>query len=218
MRGFSFLVAIMYGWCLASCGGATPEASAIEEMTSSTDTLLLSAQRLILTWGERGLAEAIYPINEEGLRDGTAVEYDSEGKLLSISHYEEGLLDGNSWFFDGENHLHRIYTQGTVVYEGSYHNHQKTATRLYPQVVEEFLFEDKYYTKIKFPLPYAGHINIQVEGHQAVVVAFPQQTFQLVINDALDLVSYQLALSYEPAAEDSLLRTAYHYQHVVYDD
>ena len=41
-------------------------------------------------------------------------------------------------------------------------------------------------------------------------------TFQLVINDALDLNEYQLELSYQPAVRDTLAAFSYVYPHIIY--
>ena len=218
MRGLRFLFAILLGWSLARCDNASPDATMIIEVGPSTDTLLLSGQRLVLTKGEKGLPEMIYHINKKGLRYGYAMAYNAAGELLSISNYQEGLQDGSTFVFDEDKYLHRIFSQGTIIYESEYQDHQKIADRLYPQVVEEFFFEDKYYAKIKFPISYAGDLEIKVTEYQVVVVPFPDQTYQLVINDALDLADYNLELTYQPAVQDTLLGTKYPYKHVVYGE
>lgn len=184
----------------------------------SEDTLLVSGQRLVLIKGEKGLPKAIYHINKKGLRYGYAMAYNAAGELLSISNYQEGLQEENTFVFDKDKYLHQIFSRGTIIYEGEYHDQQKIADRLYPEMVEEFFFEDKYYAKIHFPISYAGDLDIKVTDYQAVVVPFPEQTFQLVINDALDLTAYQLELTYEPAAQDTLLGTKYSYKHIVYGE
>lgn len=218
MRAYRFLFLILLGWHLARCENAPPDDPVAHEALSATDTLLLSAQRLVVTKGEKGLPEMIFHINQKGVPNGYAIAYDGVGKLLSIADYREGLQEGSAFVFDKDKYLHRIFSQGSLIYESEYQDNQKTANRFYPQMVEEFFFEDKYYAKIKFPVPYPGDLDIQVKGYQAVVVPFPEQTFQLVINDALDLAEYNLKLAYQPAPQDTLLRAEYTYKHVVYKE
>lgn len=84
--------------------------------------------------------------------------------------------------------------------------------------MEEFFFEDKYYAKLRFPLAYSGQLTLQVKNYQAVISPLPDQTFQVVINDALDLTEYHLLLTYQPAVQDSLGAAEYGFSHVVYGE
>src|SRR5690606_15215246 len=113
---------------------------------------------------------------------------------------------------------HQLFDAGKLVYEGEYVNQVKKEDKLYPWVIEEFLFEDKYYAKIRFPYTFQGNMKVEVKGYQAVITSLPDQTFQLVINDALDLNGFDLLLSYHAAAQDTLLDTKYTHKHHIYGD
>lgn len=67
-------------------------------------------------------------------------------------------------------------------------------------------------------MPYTGKFKLDVLGYQSVISPLPDQTFQLVINDALDLTEYNLELTYQPGVQDSLLGVSYTYKHVVYEE
>lgn len=157
-------------------------------------------------------------LDEKKAQNGLAVEYQENGGLLAISQWKKGLQEGDTFIFSEGQKTHQFFEQGKVIYDAIYQEHQKISNRLYPAVVEEFFFEDKYYAKIRFPLPYSGKLDIYVDGYQAVISPLPEQTFQLVINDALDLTEYSLELAYQPVAQDTLLGAKYSYKHIVYGE
>jgi hypothetical protein len=190
-----------------------------EEGHNQTDTLLLSNKQLVIQWGENEVPVRIFPLNDSDIQDGYSVSYGGDGELSTVSRWKQGLKDGNSFSFDeGLLQTHQVFDRNQLIYEGRYENKLKTGTLLFPKFVEEFFFEDKYYAKIRFPLAYQGDFDFQVKGFQTVVTPLLDQTFQLVINDALDLVSYELQLTYHAAAGDTLIRSEYTLRHVVYED
>lgn len=190
----------------------------VDEVTLSVDTLVLSGQKVVVHQGEKGLPKTVYLLDVEGFQIGYAVQYKADGGLLSISHWKNGLQDGHTFVLEEKQKTHQLFEQGKLVYEAAYQEQSKIGNRLYPSVVEEFFFEDKYYAKIRFSLRYAGHLGIKVQDYQFVVTPLPEQTFQLVINDALDLMEYNLELTYQPAAEDTLHDASYTFKHVVYEE
>lgn len=219
MKGYSFLFLIILWWNLTGCKNPASETPAsINKTRGPVDTLILAEQRLVVHWGKTDLPAKIYPLNEEELMNGYAIEFKEDGRIYSVSGWENGVQQGSTYIIDVRQIIHKIFDSGSIVYEEKYLGDTKDYTRLYPQVVEEFFFEDKYYAKIRFPLPYAGELKLQVEGYQAVIGRLPDQTFQLVINDALDLTGYDLELTYQPAVQDSLLGGEYGFKHVVYAD
>lgn len=218
MKDYGLLLLIFFVWMIAGCYRPVPSPIPVNEIVPSIDTLVLSGQKVIVHQGEKGLPKTVYLLDEKGLQAGYAVQYGPKGGLSSISHWKKGLKEGDSFVLEEEQKIHQLFEQGKLVYEADYHEQLKIGNRLYPSTIEEFFFEDKYYTKIKFPLHYAGHMRITVQDYQLVVTPLPEQTFQLVINDALDLTEYHLELTYQPAAQDTLLAAKYRYKHVVYGD
>jgi hypothetical protein len=216
LKDYSLLLLVFFVWTIAGCNRPVPSPIPVDEIVPSVDTLVLSGQKVVVHQGEKGLPKTIYLLDEKGQQTGYAVQYGQNGGLSSISHWEKGLKEGNSFVLEEAQKTHRLFERGKLVYEADYHKQSKIDNRLYPNIIEEFLFEDKYYTKVKFPLPYAGHLAITVQDYQFVVTPLPEQTFQLVINDALDLTEYNLELTYQPAARDTLLAAKYRYKHVVY--
>lgn len=216
MKDYGLLLLVFFAWMIAGCNRPVPSLTPVDEITPSVDTLVLSGQKVVVHQGKKALPKTVYLLDVEGFQTGYAVQYKADGALLSISHWKNGLQDGYTFIFSGGQRTHQLFEQGKLVYEAAYQEQSKIGNKLYPSVVEEFFFEDKYYAKIRFSLPYAGHLGIKVQGYQFVVTPLPEQTFQLVINDALDLMEYNLELTYQPAAEDTLHDARYTFKHVVY--
>ena len=218
MKDYGLLLLIFFAWIIAGCNRPVPSLMPVDEVTLSVDTLVLSGQKVVVHQGEKGLPKTVYLLDVEGFQIGYAVQYKADGGLLSISHWKNGLQDGHTFVLEEKQKTHQLFEQGKLVYEAAYQEQSKIGNRLYPSVVEEFFFEDKYYAKIRFSLRYAGHLGIKVQDYQFVVTPLPEQTFQLVINDALDLMEYNLELTYQPAAEDTLHDASYTFKHVVYEE
>lgn len=153
------------------------------------------------------------------MKGGYAFGYTQNGELERLSQWIEGTLEGEMNLLEqGLLKSKQIFLSGHLAYKEDYLEGVKVENQLYPTILEGFLFEDKYYAKIKFPINYKGNLKMMVKDYQAVVRPLDHQTFQLVINDALDLSSYTLILSYHPAEQDSLVRSDYLYTQVVFAD
>ncbi|MEX2564743.1 MAG: hypothetical protein WD431_02225 [Cyclobacteriaceae bacterium] len=112
----------------------------------------------------------------------------------------------------------QITKNGYLLYESLSAKGKVTQNHFYPEILDAFLFEDKYYLKLKFPLPFKGKISFTLpENPDYVKTRLEPNYYQLVINDALDLDQVKLRLKYEPAEGDSLIREEYNYTHVVFE-
>ena len=217
MKGYRVVLLILFAWIAAGCDNPAPDSPLpIDKAIPPADTLLLSKQKVVVHQGEKGLPKMVYLLDEKQEKNGLTVEFQDNGGLLSISRWKNGLQEGDTFVYEKEQKTHQFFEQGKMIYDAIYLEHQKISNKLYPTVVEEFFFEDKYYAKIKFPIPYTGELDIKVTNYQSVVVPFPDQTYQLVINDALDLAEYYLELAYQPTAQDTLLGGKYTHKHIVY--
>jgi hypothetical protein len=218
VKDYGLLLLILFAWTTARCYNPAADSPLPMKVMPSVDTLRLAGQKVVVHQGEGGLPKMVYLLDEKEAQDGVAVEYQENGGLLAISQWKKGLQEGDTFIFSEGQKTHQFFELGKIIYEATYQEQQKVSNRLYPTVVEEFFFEDKYYAKIRFPLPCSGELDIDVDGYQAVINPLPDQTFQLVINDALDLTEYSLKLAYQPAAQDTLLHAKYSYKHIVYGE
>ncbi|MCC5937839.1 MAG: hypothetical protein JJU34_11215 [Lunatimonas sp.] len=93
-------------------------------------------------------------------------------------------------------------------------------TWLHPELFDHFLYEDKYYLKLRFPKELPGELSIGLlEGNHYSVTPLDSTVFQLIIYDALDLKVATLELDYAPTDSDTLAATRLVIKHVtnVYD-
>lgn len=215
---FLFLI-ILFG-ILINCKNPASNASIpVKEVAKEADTLQLSGKSLIIAWGENGLPLSIIPLDDGKSPHGYAIHYAENGTLSTISQWKKGMRDGNAFVFEeGNVETHQLFDAGELIYQGKYEEKVKKNNELYPQFVEEFFFEDKYYAKIRFTFAYRGEIKVQVQGYQAEISPLPDRTFQLVVNDALDLDAFDLNLTYQPGAQDTLVGSEYTITHIVYED
>lgn len=162
---------------------------------------------------------------ENGVKEGRELIFFPSGKIAGIYPYQNGRSHGDVLLFENFTSLegikslrsHQLFREGIKIYEGLYHETEKHRNKLYPHFVEEFFFEDKYYAKVKFLLDYAGQMEVRVKIRGNPVIEYlGDNTFQLVINDALDLNGYELELSYQPAVRDTLVAFSYVYPHIIY--
>lgn len=155
---------------------------------------------------------------EKGVKEGSEWVYSPLGGLTAIQQYKKGLADGNAFtYLDKTLKSHQYRKEGKLLYEAFYKGGEKYSNKLYPVFVEEFFFEDKYYTKIKFPLAYPGQLQIKVKDKGSPFInQMEDNTFQLVINDALDLNAYKLEFTYHPAQQDTLVNSTYSIEHTIY--
>ena len=162
---------------------------------------------------------------ENGVKEGRELIFSPSGHLQAKNFYQNGQLDGDVLLFENspskENNgglsSHQLFRDGVKIYEGFYQGDIKEHNKLYPYFLEEFFFEDKYYAKVRFLLNYPGQVEVQVKGQGHPVIEYlGDNTFQLVINDALDLNKYKLELSYQQAVRDTLIAFSYVYPHIIY--
>jgi hypothetical protein len=155
---------------------------------------------------------------ENGKKEGEELIYDSTGILEGKYQYHEGKQDGPIFRYEnGILKSHQIKKSGKLLYEGLYKGPEKYLNKLCPFYIEEFFFEDKYYAKLMFPFDYLGQMEIQAKGTTVEnIEQLKDNTFQLVINDALDLTDYELRLSYYPAPSDTLVHSTYIYKHRIF--
>lgn len=185
----------------------------------------------------------VYHVNDQGLKEGYSISYHKDGALANTTTWEngkkngkeiifypsgevkeknffqKGILEGNSYRYkNGVLTSHQINRQGNTWYEGIYSGQEKYLDKLYPLFIEEFFFEDKYYAKIRFPLDHAGQMTLRVKDRGTPVIEkLDKATFQLVINDALDLDGFVLDLEYQPASSDTLVPSRYSHSHQIYN-
>ncbi|WP_209332116.1 hypothetical protein [Lunatimonas salinarum] len=96
----------------------------------------------------------------------------------------------------------------------------RTTTWLHPELFDHFLYEDKYYLKLRFPKELPGELSIGLrEGNHYSFTPLDTTVFQLIIYDALDLKVATLELDYTPTDNDTLPATRLVINHVtnVYD-
>lgn len=155
---------------------------------------------------------------EQGKKEGKEWVYSPVGHLTATLQYKTGLLDGNSFTYLDQNlQSQQFRKEGKLLYEASYKEGEKYSNKLYPVFVEEFFFEDKYYAKIRFPLAYRGQLQTQVKDQGSPFInQLEGNTFQLVINNALDLNAYELEFTYHPAPQDTLVSSTYNVEHAIY--
>lgn len=162
---------------------------------------------------------------ENGVKAGRELIFAPSGQLKGIYPYQNGLLHGDVLLFgnptllttNGSLNSHQLFKEGIKVYEGFYQGGKKHLNKLYPHFLEEFFFEDKYYAKVRFLLDYPGQLVVRIRDRGTPVIEnLGDNTFQLVINDALDLNGYELELSYKPAVRDTLVSSSYSYTHIIF--
>ncbi|HLT08437.1 MAG TPA: hypothetical protein VK014_12980 [Cyclobacteriaceae bacterium] len=210
-------LSLIFGFLSGGCTTSTePVTTNKEEATSSRDTLILSEYTIMIQWGESGLPKTITPLDKQQSPSGYKIQYRNNGALLSVSEWKNGVQDGLTWVLNEQLITQQQFIRDVLTYEAVYVGQQKIADRLYPKIIEEFFFEDKYYAKLQFPFPFAGQIQISVDDHQSVVNPLPEQIYQLVVNDALDLSEYHYQLRYLPASEDTLLNSSFRLSHTIY--
>jgi hypothetical protein len=155
---------------------------------------------------------------KNGIKNGEEISFDPLGGIKEKTSYTNGLREGNSLRYkNGILTSHQINREGKTWYTGMYSGPEKYLNKLYPHFIEEFFFEDKYYAKIRFPLDHAGQMTVRVKDWGTPVIEqLDNATFQLVINDALDLDGFVLDLEYQPAPSDTLVHSRYLYKHDIY--
>ena len=163
----------------------------------------------------------------QGSERGSSRQVAKEKNLLQereVTLSQENVTsfaEGDNLDFDVTGNLirHTWVKEGRPIYQATYRNQQKISNKLFPQIQDSFLFEDKYYLKIYFPFPYRGKIGIELENDpEYVLTPVEDQLYQVVINHALDLNRVDFLFHYQPAATDTLVETTFPYSFVIMDD
>lgn len=127
----------------------------------------------------------------------------------------------NGWVVvqHGDSTRQKYLEDRTTLFESLLVSRERINNKFYPQIQDAFLFEDKFYLKARFPLDYSGEIEFTFpEYPDYVLTKIGEQTFQAVINDALDLNRVVFDLHYRPSEKDSLVPTDYSFTHVVFGE
>ncbi|EPR67226.1 hypothetical protein [Cyclobacterium qasimii] len=110
-------------------------------------------------------------------------------------------------YMDGKRYFERLSIEGEQVY-----NH------LYPEISDSFLFEDKYYLKLSYPIPFSGTIKTTIpESPDYVLTPIGEDILQVVVYNALDLKVINFNFDYIPSEKDSLISSTYPFKYVVYN-
>ncbi|WP_375584436.1 hypothetical protein [Cyclobacterium xiamenense] len=131
----------------------------------------------------------------------------------------EDVAKKTGWYekSEGDSTWQAQWLDGNLFYESTRVRNKRIHNKFYPKIQDAFLFEDKFYLKASFPLKYGGEIQFDFpEYPDYTLTRIGEQSFQVVINDALDLDRVIFSLDYLPAEEDSLVPTHYRFTHVVF--
>lgn len=224
------------------CNKSSTEESVLAEGKELNIETKINNGLLVCQLYDTNLPKEIYHLNPHRLKVGFSFTYFKTGSLFQISTWEQGEKEGKEWVYSPGGHLtatHQYKTglingnsftyleqtlqsqqfrkDGKLLYEASYKEGEKYSNKLYPVFIEEFFFEDKYYAKIKFPLAYRGLLQTKIKGQGSPFInQLEDNTFQLVINNALDLNAYELQFTYHPAQQDTLVSSTYSIKHAIY--
>lgn len=118
----------------------------------------------------------------------------------------------------GDSIIQRIYLNDKLKYESLILERKRLYNYIYPHISDSFLFEDKYYLKISFPIPFSGTIETTIpECPDYVITPLANDILQVVIYNALDLSAVDLKFNYSPSGKDSLVSSEYYFNHVIFN-
>ncbi|MFC4874121.1 hypothetical protein [Negadavirga shengliensis] len=119
---------------------------------------------------------------------------------------------------DGESIVQMIYAENNCYYESTISEGVRINNFFYPKIQDAFLFEDKFYLKVSFPVDHAGKVAFSLPRiRDYVKTAIEPEKHQVVINDALDLSQIEFELTYHPAEGDTLVKTEYSFMYVIFE-
>lgn len=119
----------------------------------------------------------------------------------------------------GKNLIHTIYKNNTCYYKSTFSREERIDNVLYPKIQDAFLFEDKFYMKVSFPIVHAGKVTFMFPEIQDYVMTETEpDKYQIVINDALDLNRIRFHIEYHPAKTDSLVKSSFSYEYVIFEE
>jgi hypothetical protein len=106
----------------------------------------------------------------------------------------------------------RLYFESLLIKGNRIYNH------IYPEISDAFLFEDKYYLKISYPIPFSGNIKtVLPDCPDYVLTPIGEDILQVVIYNALDLETIDFKFSYIPSEKDSLVRSEYLFKYIAFE-
>jgi len=110
-------------------------------------------------------------------------------------------------FSDGKLHFESLVLDGNRIY-----NH------IYPEISDSFLFEDKYYLKLSYPIPFSGTIKTALpDCPDYVLTPIGKDILQVVVYNALDIEAIDFIFTYLPSENDSLILSEYFFEYVVFE-
>lgn len=177
---------------------------------------------------EKKLSRVVFPLFLLCWIGNVGCKPKKEEKASGISATEEIIIrenqpstDRSSWVSvqAGDSTRQKHLENGISYFESLLVKEKRIYNKFYPKIQDAFLFEDKFYLKAQFSLRYSGELKFSLpEYPDYVLTKIGEQTYQVVINDALDLNRVVFELHYLPSEEDSLVRTDYSFTHVVFQE
>ena len=149
--------------------------------------------------------------SSDSLTDYTIEKNNSETEPITQSEGFYVVTKGDSVlqkaYVNGKLHFKSLLVKGNRIY-----NH------IYPEINDAFLFEDKYYLKINYPLPFSGSIKTALpDCPDYVLTPIREDILQVVIYNALDLKTIDFEFRYIPSVKDSLVPSAYPFEFVAFE-
>lgn len=126
--------------------------------------------------------------------------------------------DGFHLIVKGDSIIHQIHLNNTLHYESLFIKDKRIYNYIYPHINDFFLFEDKYYLKISYPVAFSGAIDTNIpECPDYVLTPLDDGVLQVVIYNALDLKEVDFMFNYLPSEKDSLVQSQYYFNHVIFN-
>ena len=151
-------------------------------------------------------------------------------KPLSINNRSSGLEPNNATIepetqpegfhtlVKGDSIIQRIFLDGKLHFESLLLESERVYNHLYPEISDSFLFEDKYYLKLSYPIPFSGTIKTAIpDSPDYVLTPLSEDIIQVVVYNALDLKVINFKFDYLPSEKDSLVRSAYPLKYVAFE-
>ncbi|GAB3008261.1 hypothetical protein GCM10027284_28400 [Cyclobacterium sediminis] len=138
--------------------------------------------------------------------------------LTEASQAPSKKKNGFSHIVEGDSILQRIHLNDKLQYESLIVEEKRVYNNIYPNINDSFLFEDKYYLKISYSIPFSGTIETTIpECPDYVLTPLDNGILQVVIYNALDLSAVDLKFNYFPSEKDSLVSSEYFFNHVIFN-
>jgi hypothetical protein len=126
--------------------------------------------------------------------------------------------EGFSVVIKGDSIYQKAYEDGKLHFESLLIKGNRIYNHIYPEISDAFLFEDKFYLKISYPIPFSGNIKtVLPDCPDYVLTPIGEDILQVVIYNALDLETIDFEFTYIPSAKDSLVPSSYPYKYVAFE-